>query len=571
MMNKLIIISTIYAFVLIGCTDVLDKYPLDKPSAETFYNNASEIEKGVNACYEVVRELQEEQYIMPIVFDLFTDIGYVRVAGDYQTLARGEHSSRLNIFLGYWRRAYRGVSRCNIMLKVIEEKSHLLTDAQIKQFRGEALFLRALYYSRLVQHFGDVPLSLEPVYVVSEARNVTRAPKEQVVAQIMNDFRDAAELLPEEYAKDADKGRATKGAANAFMARMALYWGMYDVAEESAQAVIASNKYALYPKYGELFVTRGLRDKTNKELIFVDDYSAEINRYTSFVLLTSTRNTGGWATVVPTQNLIDSYHCLDDKNIAESALFNKAKPFENRDPRLRLSFVVPGDRYGDYRFESHVDSLNCYQYSTGKMVKNNDSYSVNQYTSYTGYYVRKFNDEDYVNKNTRCDYPIIHCRYAEVLLTYAEAKIELNQIDQSVVDALNQIRQDRDDVKMPAFTLATLGGQEQARLKVRHERKVELAFEGFRYMDLLRWDWAEIYTNRPVLGRPFKGGFTDWPQVTFDANGEPVYDVDHYEAHPSTDYRIVDNRLFVKGKNELWAIPQTEIDMNPKLTQNPKY
>lgn len=571
MMNKLIIISVICTFALMGCTDVLEKYPLDKPSAETFYNNASEIEKGVNACYEVLRHLEDNQYVMPITFDLFTDIGFARQGANNQAIAKGEHSSSTNIFFGYWRRAYRGISRCNTMLKVIEEKSYLLSEEQIKLFRGEALFLRAFYHACLVNLYGDVPLLVEPVLLVSEARNVTRTPKEQVLTQIIKDFKAAVELLPEEYAKDNEKGRATKGAANAFMARTALYWGMYELAAESAQAVIVSQKYALYPKYGDLFVVKGLRDKTNKELIFVEDYSAEISKYTQLVLLSSTRNTGGWATIVPTQNLIDSYHCLDDKNIAESPLFNKSRPFENRDPRLRLSFVVPGDRFGDYRLESHMDSLNCYQYSTGRMVRNNDCYSINQFTSYTGYYVRKFNDEGYLKQNTRCDYPIIHCRYAEVLLTYAEAKIELNQIDQSVVNALNAIRQDRDDVKMPPFTLATLGVQEQARLKVRHERKVELAFEGFRYMDLRRWNWAEKYTNTPVLGRPFKGGFADWPKVAFDANGEPVYDVDNYEPHPSTDYRVVETRLFIKGKHDLWPIPQLEIDMNPNLVQNPKY
>lgn len=570
-MNKFIILSAIFTLTLVGCADVLDKYPLDKPSAETFYTNASEIEKGVNTCYTSLRDLEDNQYVMPIAFDLFTDIGFVRTGGDYQAVARGEHSSRTNIFYGYWRRAYRGISRCNTMLEVINEKPHLLTDDQIKQFKGEALFLRAFYYARLIHLFGDVPLLLKPILLVSEARNVTRTSKDEVVTQIIKDFKEAGELLPEEYSNEIDKGRATKGAANAFMARTALYLGMYELAAESAKAVISSDVYALYSKYGDLFVTKGLRDEANKELILVEDYSAEINKYTQLVLMASTRNTGGWATIVPSQNLIDSYHCLDDKNIAESPLFNKAKPFENRDPRLKLSFVIPGDKYGDYRFQSHVDSTTCYQYSTGKMVKNNDCYSINQYTSYTGYYIRKFNDEEYISKNTRCDYPIIHCRYAEVLLTYAEAKIELNEIDESVVDALNAIRQDRDDVKMPTFTLATLGGQDQARLKVRHERKVELAFEGFRYLDLRRWNWADTYTNSPVMGRPFKGSYADWPEVTFDANGEPVYDVNNYEPHPSTDYRVVDNRLFVKGKHELWAIPQTEIDMNSNLTQNPQY
>jgi hypothetical protein len=158
-----------------------------------------------------------------------------------------------------------------------------------------------------------------------------------------------------------------------------------------------------------------------------------------------------------------------------------------------------------------------------------------------------------------------------VLLTYAEAKIELNQIDQSVVDALNHLRQDREDVKMPLFTLENLGNQQQARIKVRHERKIELAFEGFRYTDLRRWGWASTYANRPLMGRPFKGDYADWPDVKFDENGEPVYDYNNYVPHPSTDYRIVENRLFTPNKHELWPIPESERLLNPNLWQNPGY
>lgn len=74
---------------------------------------------------------------------------------------------------------------------------------------------------------------------------------------------------------------------------------------------------------------------------------------------------------------------------------------------------------------------------------------------------------------------------------------------------------------------------------VRHERKVELAFEGFRYFDIRRWDGFWKYANRPVMGRPFKGKFEDWPNVTFDENDEPVYDYDAYMPHPSSDYRLL--------------------------------
>ena len=188
-----------------------------------------------------------------------------------------------------------------------------------------------------------------------------------------------------------------------------------------------------------------------------------------------------------------------------------------------------------------------------------------------GYCTRKFSDPSYADKNEKGDYPLILCRYAEVLLTYAEAKIEANDIDKSVVDALNEVRNGRDDVKMPALSLSALSDQSKARVIVRHERKVELAFEGFRYFDIRRWDGFWKYANRPVMGRPFKGKFEDWPNVTFDENDEPVYDYDAYMPHPSSDYRLVENRTFVQQKHELWPIPQRERNVSPQLTQNPGF
>jgi hypothetical protein len=569
--NIVLLIISIPVFILTGCADVLDKYPLDKPSQETFYTNAIEITRGINACYEFFQETGEGSYTFPIVLDCMSDIGFPRQDNDFKTIARGEHDDKSGTVKNTWSRCFQGIGRCNNMLKVIEEKSSLLTDEQIRQFRGEALFLRAYYYARLVTYFGDVPLLLEPVASVSEAMTITRTPKEQVIQQLLADYTEAANLLTEEYTAAADIYRATKGTANAYKARVALYFGMWDVAASSALAVMESGKYELYPKYGDLFVTTGLWDANNREIIYRRDFNLTVNQYHALPQYMQTRNENGYAAVVPSQNLIDSYHCTDDRNISESPLFDKSHPFENRDPRLRLSFVVPGDRYGDYRFEGHADSALCYQYSTGEMVTNKDCYTFSPYTSYTGYNSRKFSDEGYATRNTRGDYPIILCRYAEVLLTYAEAKIELNQIDQSVTDALNRIRQQREDVKMPLFTPESLGSQQQARIKVRHERKIELAFEGFRYTDLRRWGWADTYCNRPVMGRPFKGGFDEWPDVRFDENNEPVYNYNSYVPHPSTDYRIVENRIFTPNKHELWPIPESERNLNPELKQNPGY
>ena len=571
MKKSIILLLNIVALNLVGC-DVLEKYPLDKPSQETFYTNATEINRGVNACYKFLLETTSNTYSFPIVLDCMSDIGFPRQDSDFKTIAKGEQDDKSGTIKDTWKRAYQGIGRCNNMLKVIEEKKSLLSEEQAKQFKGESLFLRAFYYTRLVTYFGDVPLIVKPVETVAEGMNVTRTPKEQVIDQILADYTEAAVLLPATYTKGADKGRASSGTANAYKARAALYFAKWEVAAQAAQAVISSGVYKLYPKYGDLFLAAGLWDPNNQEIILKKEYSSELNEYHQLPQYLLSRNVSGWACMVPSQSMIDSYPCTDGKNIVTSPLFNKKSPFENRDPRLKLSFVMPGDRFGDYIFEGHIDSTTCYNFATNTRVTNNDCYSINQYTSYTGYYPRKYADMSYKDNRTQGDYPVILCRYGEVLLIYAEAKVEMNQIDQSVLDALNQLRTVREDVKMPAYKLSDLADQNTARLKVRQERKIELAFEGFRFTDLRRWGWAKKYSNLPILGRPFKGAIAGWPAVSFDENGEPEYKgYQNYAPHPSTDYRVVENRLFTSNRDELWPIPESERNLNPGLVQNPGY
>jgi len=572
-MKKYIYYSIFIAlsFIANSC-DLLDKNPLDSPNQETFWNNASEIGGGVVACYGFLIEYPNTQYIFPVSPDLMTDIGFPRQESDSKKIAQGQHDSNLNMIYMIWSYAYQGIGRCNLMLQTIENKSSLLTQDEYNQYKGECRFLRAFYYSRLISYFGDVPLVLKPIVTVSDANKYVRESKAVVLDSILSDFTIAANLLKTSYTDATDIGRATKGAANAYKARIALYNGKWNVAIEAAQDVISSGVYDVYPKYGNLFLASGLTDATNKEIILKAEFSSTISLFHQLPLYMQSRNMGAYSAIVPTQNLIDSYDCIDGKNISESPLFNKSKPFENRDPRLRLGFVVPGDRYGDFQFESQIDSSTCWNYALNKRVTNMDCYSYSPYTSYTGYISRKYSDPAYAGTlNQKADYPLILCRYAEVLLIYAEAKIEANDIDETVVTALNKIRAGRDDVKMPVFTLSDLTDQAKARVIVRHERKVELAFEGFRYIDVRRWDGYWKYANIPVMGRPFKGSFATWPTVTFDENDEPVYDYNNYIPHPSTDYRVVENRVFIQNKHELWPIPQKAINVSPQLTQNPGF
>lgn len=563
----------VFNLFLVSCQNVLDKYPLDTPSYETFYNSADEIEGGVNACYSFLQETNANNYVFPLALDGLTNLAYIRENNATHSIALGVHDDVNSTIVTTWSRMFQGVARCNVMIEILDEKKELLSPTQFSRFKGELHFLRGYYYSKLLMYFGDVPLITSPIESVSDSRSVIRDPKIDVYSQIMQDFTDASQLLPLHYDNTEDLGRATRGSANAYLSRIALYMGDYSSASNAAEAVINSEQYELYPSYADLFYSQGLFDPGNKEVILKVEYSSLLNRYHTLPRVLQGRNpVGGYSSFVPTQYLVDSYMCIDGKNINESPLFDKNDPFSNRDPRLSLTIVTPSSRFGDFQYETHIDSVLCWNYATNTRVNNNNCYTASPIAvSHTGYLFRKYSDPEYVDKLAQGDYPIILCRYAEVLLNYAEAKIEMNDIDESVVNALNLIRQGRNDIKMPEFHLSDFQDLGKARKIVRQERKIELAMEGFRYHDLIRWGLADKYNNLPILGRPFLGSYLDWPTPNFDENGEPIYDYNNYIPHPSSDYRLVEIRRFTPNKNELWPIPQKEIVQNSNLNQNAGY
>ncbi|NJO69705.1 MAG: RagB/SusD family nutrient uptake outer membrane protein [Bacteroidetes bacterium] len=396
-------------------------------------------------------------------------------------------------FRSLWLSMYQGISRCNLMLEKIDALKDKLPVEKVKQFQGEVYFLRGYYYLRLTNMFGDVVYLDKTVTSVSEGKMVSRTPKAEVLQKIYADFDMSAELLATSTVKTL--GRVTWGAAMSLKARAALQNNDWATAASAAKSVIDSKKYSLMPKYETLFTEAVLNSASNTEQILTQGHLVTANNATNFAQYTSARSVpGGYTTIVPTQNMMDSYLCTDGLDISQSPLYDKTQPYKNRDPRLKYSFVLPGDMWNGYIYDTRKDKPTTLN-SSGATVKNLDSYNSTEFTSFTGYMIRKYYDFKYATKLTQCENPFMICRYAEVLLTYAEAKIELNQIDADCLDAINLVR-GRSDVNMPAVTA---GSQMEMRRIVRTERKVELWNENLRYQDLLRWKRAEVVLKRPIL------------------------------------------------------------------------
>jgi hypothetical protein len=311
----------------------------------------------------------------------------------------------------------------------------------------------------------------------------------------------------------------------------------------------------LNSNYGNICLRIG---KTSKEIIWAIQFNYD-DIYHQTPLSFRSRMASGYTNRMPVQTLVDSYDCIDGLPIDKSPLYNPLKPFENRDPRLSQTIALPGSIYYGYQFETHKDSILCWNYNVTppKRVANLDA--THTYASFSGYAWRKYADPTEEDA-TKSDINPIIMRYGEVLLNYAEAKIESNSIDESVYAAINKIRT---RAGMPLITTGKT--QEELRSIVRKERKVELAGEGLRYYDILRWKIAEQVLNGPCYGRIPRGYLATAPAI--DANGTP----DYSNVSNASAMRVIQTRNFDKTKNYLWPIPAIELQTNPNLEQNPNY
>ena len=546
-----------------GCEKAIERYPLDVPAAQTFYTNETEVMGGVNACYNFI-VAGNNGYLSPeYSMDALAETVFIRGGGFAQDMLMSVTDFKNGYFRSLWLSMYQGVGRCNLMLEKIEANKDKIAAEKVKQFQGEVYFLRAYYYLRLINMFGDVVYLDKPVTDVAAGKTVTRSAKAEVLKKIYADFDKSAELLTSSTIKTL--GRVTWGAAMSYKARAALQNNDWATAAAAAKLVIDSKKYSIMPSYAALFTEAVLNSPSNTEQILTQGHLVTANNATAFPQFTSARSvSGGFTTIVPTQNMLDSYLCTDGLDISKSPLYDKTKPYDKRDPRMKYSFVLPGDMWNGFIYDTRRDKPNTLN-AAGATVKNLDSYNSTEFTSFTGYLVRKYYDFKYISRLNQCETPFMLCRYAEVLLTYAEAKIELNQIDNDCISAINLVRT-RGDVNMPAVTAAS---QTEIKRIVRIERKIELWNENLRYQDLLRWKRAEVVLTRPVFGRPVLGEYNIYPAVQFDEFGDPVYNETNYVPHPSTDYRVLIRTNFNKSRDYVWPIPEIELSLNSDLKQNP--
>ncbi|MBQ7696980.1 MAG: RagB/SusD family nutrient uptake outer membrane protein [Paludibacteraceae bacterium] len=525
------------SFSMTGCKDYLTEIEPGTTLLEDFYTSTAAAVQNVTGCYvplmwEYNNTYCSEWFIGDVASDdALKGGGSTTDMADAYDIENWRTTDQNTLLLNFYRAQYQGIGRCNLALEYIG-KMEIGTDAEFTQsmknrLLGEVHYLRAYYYFRLLRVFAGVPMPLK-VLRSSDDWGMSRASVDAMFTQILADLEFAQTNLPKksEYA-EADLGRATQGAAEAMLLKVNLYMASpywqkqgltksvadcYKDAKAWGDSVIVSGEYSLCPNYEDNFTIAG---ENGQESVFEIQYAevawgdyGEGFGFTagSFTqILTRSRNSevgGGWGFNHPTQNLYDE--------------------FEAGDPRRETAILVP-----------NADLLPGYQAQSDETYLGNNMLN-NKYGMYRdpadvggGYGKWKLHASRGPLNNKQI-------RYADVLLMYAEACLGAGDAG----TAKTYIDQVRARVGLPEISVA-----DDAAL--RHERRCELAMEGHRWFDLVRWEG--------VNGTGLKA---------------------HMDAYKATETADAQHHIqeFVAGKHEIFPIPQEEMQLNSTpMTQNPGY
>lgn len=525
----------------VSCNDdYLEKFPLDEVSDENFWKTGADIKMYANQFYPQLYDARLAWYDLDNYSDNQTPTSRnVYTWNEYTIPSTG----------GGWGKAdWLQIRRCNYALDRIEGMNR---DAAVMSSEAEIRFFKAYFYFQKVRRFGDVPWLDESLTPESPELFLPRDPRETVIANMLADVDFAIEHLP----PTSDADRLTKYAALNLKGDIALYEGTFrkyhDVvggheellrqAADAYQEIIDSGLFSVYSTgnpdkdYFDLFVQYEL--KGNPEGIMVQRYVHNKHMHNNVRQLGEPRT--GY-----NQDFVQSYLCTDGLPIALSPLYQGddvfGDEFINRDPRMGQSI------YHEER---------PYNISTSGVVYHKEMPEFQSTYSPTSYYIIKGYSPYEVDRLIQAS--VVHTfiyRYGKVLVSYAEAKAELGEATQEVLD--NSINLLRDRVAMPHLTVDVgfvdpnwPNWEEPISPllnEIRRERRLETCAEGNRWDDLVRWRAGKLLENeKTVLG------------ATDPATGE------YRDIYPGYSTRVWDDKLY------LYPIPTQELALNPNLTQNP--
>lgn len=602
-------------FLLMACNDdFLDTQPLDKISSSATWSDGTLSEAFVFSVYSYLGYGGFEEQMQAVI----TDEAFFTHAGrNINTFNEGSESPSNVAWTSStyaWSNMYSAIRQANVAIANLPEAT--FEDQSLKdKLMGEAHFLRAYYYHQLLRFYGGVPIIDSP-YNLDDDLSIARSTFAQTVDFIVAELDKSASLLT---GKDMAEGRASRIAAMALKSRVLLYaasdlhesskapsgygtdlhaysggqQARWQAAQQAAKAVLditSGYKTDLTEpvsheegKANAVAISMGGKSAVadagaSSELIFVrtlsSKYTPEDNwplGGTHFGVNNGPNGYHNWSGNPPIQQMVDDYEMMDGSSFDWDNTTHKADPYANRDPRFYAHVLYDGapwkPRPSDVVAIDPYDEIQTGYYDDGNGglingVDTRESPIENWNGSRTRYNLRKWIDPDPAIKENLTSHQVIpwpFIRYAEVVLNYVEASINLGQED----EARNWMNKTRFRVGMPAVTES--GPALLA--KYINERRIELAFEEHRYHDARRWLIAPETLGRGIekinVTATLKPGKS--PHVPY-RHDKAVYDYT-YEVQNETS---IENRTW-KDKMYYRPISRDEINKNELLVQNPGY
>ena len=568
--------SIVALAVSLSACESLDFTPADQMSGQTFWKTEEHARQAAVGMYAAMKA--PWCFGMEFTFDMCSDIA--DGTSPWVDISRGSSfASNSSGVQNHWQYLYELVHRANTVIRNVATMP--ISQETIDRVTGEAKFLRAMAYFRMLNCWGGVPYYNESCDINNEFANLDspRSSADEIRGHILDDLNDAIEKLPVRW-DDADLGRATKGAAYALRGKVYLYNRQWDEAASDFEEIVYNRTndygYALHDSYDNLF--RLYNGAHSNEMIFsiqsidgnTSGYALDIVSY--FGNKSTMRLIAGNA-IVPSTTLADMYENTDGSpfdwddvfpgfNAGDETFRRKClsvaidqsstvvtstldcdttkvmDAYRLRDPRLCLNIITPYSHYlGTDAASSPMDKQFVLADPTKGGAPMEAMAFIRNSEGWNSYFWRKWiptgNLDGYWGEYNRTPYEFPLIRLGDVILMLAEAYNEKGETDKAVTE-VNKIRA---RVGMPGLnsgaTWLAVGSKEEMAERIMRERAFELAGEGQRYWDLRRW-----------------GKLKESVKNATDIYGNLMYTRSYQERH------------------ELWPIPLVELDRNKNLTQN---
>ncbi|GGA89470.1 RagB/SusD family nutrient uptake outer membrane protein [Puia dinghuensis] len=475
----------------------LDKNPLDQIPASSFWKTQSDADLALAGIYNFLVIGNDATSVSSagagwgggsMFWEAIADNGYTQSSGgSFGSISTGVIEATTGGMQSQaYTVSYQVIAACNNLLDNIGRIP--MDTTTMNQYKAEAKFFRAYYYFLLTQLYGDCVLTLHTLNNSNASATLPRVAKAIVVDTILSDLSFAAAHLP----NTTYNGHVVRATALGYEAKVLLANDAWQQSATIAQTIITEHRFSLFTGgYRNLFFRSG--QTGNPEIMFSANYLPP-NLYSPSDWLYSYLNV-----IQVLQPLVNDYECSDGLPITQSPLYNSAKPYVNRDPRLAATILVPGVWRG---------------------TTPNTAFNPATVPVPSGFLPKKGVDSTRFPTTyaTQSDQSWVFMRYAEVLLMYAEAQNEAIGPDATVYAAIDSVRQ---RVGMPVLPAGL--SQSAMRTRIQHERRIELAMEGQRYFDLKRWRLDRVLM--PLVKDPTNA----------------------YRSFPLRD--------------TLWPVPQSEVDI----------